>query len=571
MNSSSKKIAFFLSLTAMLFSCASPVEPETESSSSMLTMEETSMIETSEPLSSSSEEETKNLVNPARLVRNEFGQMRMEVDGKFFLPLGAQLRLDGLMNRDGTEGSDAPRALTVAEVAPYFEAAKNLGLNELEISIDWADLEPEEDRYDFSIPLGILELANLYDMKVCFLWFGTNMCGWTNSFQVPSYIVNDPVTYPVYESSPRYSKMYGKQFFIVLDTPALLEREAKVVKAMLDEIYEWNLIDKKNPLIAIQIHNEADCLLRWRVDQSQPKMNGEVLSKERAWESNLASIRAVCDAVKQAKYKPLTRVNVCVSLGVGDFPQAEGLHYSPKDYLDIDTLDMIGDDPYSENPVAVANSVRAYMSLENNFGHVAENMGDYPQAAMLSLVAVAQGGGYLHYDLATPPFFNYMNQGSTYRMDQGLLMDDLTDKAHSPSVRALSKALQGLGEVALKANQEDFAVFNCKRLTPTMSYEERVRTTGCDINFQTDLGAFGFAVEYEDYLYLYASEDATYSFQGGEFSMVAEPGKYVDGEFVGEGEKVYKTVGYSLKGKTLYRLKIRQKNPGVSTVNEYLQ
>lgn len=92
----------------------------------------------------------------------------VSVDGKPFPFLGAQIRLDALLNCD---------KMTINEVENYFKKAQELGLNCVQIPISWNMVEPKENKYDYSIVNSILQFVNKYNLKMELLWFSTNMVG----------------------------------------------------------------------------------------------------------------------------------------------------------------------------------------------------------------------------------------------------------------------------------------------------------------------------------------------------------------------------------------------------------
>lgn len=95
-------------------------------------------------------------IEVSRLVTDN-GKTYVEVDGKPFPYLGAEIRLDALLNCDKME---------IEEVEKYIAKASELGLNCVLIPIYWNLIEPEEGKYDFSVVDKILEYVNKYDLKM---------------------------------------------------------------------------------------------------------------------------------------------------------------------------------------------------------------------------------------------------------------------------------------------------------------------------------------------------------------------------------------------------------------------
>lgn len=498
------------------------------------------------------------------------GKAYFTVLGKPFLIIGGQVRLDGLQNRG--EGAYqppemAPKAATWDEIERYFSEAKHFGLNTLQIPIDWRDIEPEKDIYDFSVLDKLLTLANTYDLKVELLWFSTNMCGDSHSFHIPDYIWNDKETYPrmQYLSNKQYidehwTWMYGFTGFLVLDDDDLLEREAKVLTNMMNYIYEWNKANgNKFPVISIQVHNEPDGLLRWRVDQGQIKFNEELVSKERIWEMTLNALNNAGLAIKQSKYQVVTRVNLTVTTSINPFPQA--LFASPLDVLALEGIDIIGDDPYIESPKIIKNTILSY-SIHGNYPHIAENMGNYAATPSLLLAAYATGGSYNIYDFATPPYFVWFNEylNSTYQMDQGILRPDFSNKPHSELTRRIIKGINEAFYIIALSDKENFAAFNIHKPLPEHNLTQTINTSNVQFTFKTDNGAIGFGITDDEYIYVYATDHVQIKMDNVVLYPVAYIGKFAgDGQFISL-ETVYPTDAYiSIEGGKLYRFRMREK------------
>lgn len=89
----------------------------------------------------------------------ENGLAYLEVDGKPFPYLGVESRLDAYMNCEKK---------SVEDFEPHIRAASELGANVIAVPIDWRDLEPEQDEYDFRIVSALLGYANKYDIRIEF-------------------------------------------------------------------------------------------------------------------------------------------------------------------------------------------------------------------------------------------------------------------------------------------------------------------------------------------------------------------------------------------------------------------
>ena len=500
--------------------------------------------------------------------RFENGRTYLEVDGYPYTIRGAQLRVDGLINRSPYR-TDAPEALTYEEMEKYFIAAKNAGINTIGLALQWSNVETSYDVYNFSLVDALLSHCNKHSLKCEFLWFATNMCGDSRTYQIPQYIWNDSITYPQLEAKAGdYSDMYGYRFYLKLDNPNYLAREEKAIKALMNHIYEWNKNNgDKKPLIGIQVHNEADGLVRWRRDQREIKLNGELIPYQTLWDMMLTALNNAGKAFKSSKYKIYTRSNITTSYGVGEFPQCPGTGISPLDVLNLEGIDIIGDDPYVTSPSTINATIRNYRVL-NNYPHIAENMGNYSNSASMFLTAFQAGGSYIFYDLATPEYFIYLNGGGSYQMDQGIYKPDLTLKEHSQATFDIVKAVGAMDGELARIESENFAAFNVDATDAVINRTQTINTTHISFTFSTSLGAVGFAIEDGDYVYLGSSKEATISINNAEYLPYADVGHFEKGEYIQE-EKAYPTDKVYLQAGKLYKIKITKiLNEVTSTTND---
>lgn len=516
-----RKLGVLVGLTAMLLiGCNDPVD------SSSSSFESSSLISSSSQ--SSVEEDTNKMVTSVKTLEN--GRTYIDYLGKPFLIIGGQIRVDGLMNR-GT-GSHAPvpgspAPLTASEIEPYIKEAKDFGLNTVGIPIDWRDIEPEYDVYNYEVLDTLMSLVNKYDMKMEILWFSTNMCGDTHSFHLPDYLY-DESTYPRLKSNYNYfSWMYGLVNHFRLDSEALMEREAKMLTNMMDHIYEWNLANgKKYPVIGVQVHNEADGLVRWRASAEQAdlaRLNN--MSLVELWQMTLNALDNAGKAIKEGKYKVYTRVNMTVSYNMNDFPQAKGC--SPLDVLRLEGIDIVGDDPYVESPVTIKDTINAYKK-ENNYPHIAENMGDYESTSALMLAAFANGGSYTIYDFATPHYFVYMNSygGSSYRMDQGIVNYDFSYKPHSALTKTLINGVGAASYLFATSDLSKVAAFNISTLKAQDTLNETFNVNGINVTMKTTDGALGYVIIDGEYITLFSTSKATFEFENATLERFCYNGYY---------------------------------------------
>lgn len=142
-----------------------------------------------------------NDVLVSEIVKDNYGH-HIKVNGKDFLFMGSQIRVDAFMNCD---------KLSYDEVELLFKEASKLGVTVVQIPIEWAKLEIEQDQFDYTFLWHMLTFANRYNLKIELLWFGTNMCGDSHSYTVPDYILRDGKTYPKFDAlrTGEYWNYYG--------------------------------------------------------------------------------------------------------------------------------------------------------------------------------------------------------------------------------------------------------------------------------------------------------------------------------------------------------------------------
>lgn len=456
------------------------------------------------------EEDEKLVVS--RVTTAENGYTYLEVDGSPFPYFGVESRLDAFMNCEKKP---------VEEFEPHMKAAVELGATVVAVPIDWRDLEPEKDDYDFRMVAAVLEYANKYDVKVEFLWYSVNMCGDSNSYQIPEYVWSDEKTYPKYDSSNKnaFWGYYGYQGYMQASA-ALMERERLMIEKLMDYVYNWDLSNgEKHPLIGVQVYNEPDGFPRWRLSQQNVSLNGRRITESEAWADVYALLDNAGKAFKSAKYNVYTRTNLTTLTEATDFA---------KKIYELDGIDAVGNDPYVQSVGSLRGMIGNFReNLPGNFNHIAENKGVYTNTPGLLLTAAYNGAGYIVYDLATPQYF-IDNTADPSTIDHGVLNVDLSDKEHTESVRRTLKALAGAGGAVLLADRENFALFNLEGSYPDDVYAHTEQLGGAAAEFSTESGAVGFAILYEGYVYLFTSDVSEIKLTGGSFGE-AEFGAFDNG------------------------------------------
>lgn len=497
----------------------------------------------------------------SQIVTNDY-RSYIEVEGQPFLFTGAQIRVDALMNCDH---------FTYEQIKPLFYEAHNLGVTCVQIPLEWSKIESDEDQFDFTYIHQMLLFAMEYDLKVEFLWYGSNMCGDSHSYTVPNYILKDGKTYPKLDATRtgEFWNYYGIMWFLDFDHENLIARERNALSKVMDYIYEWDSTHGgKKIVIGMQILNEPDIFVRWRIYQQDVLSNitHERMSEEEGYAKINHSLNELGKAVKESHYKVYTRVNFASSTGSDYNGNANGIYNGEiikeapsfvKNVFDLEGIDLVGDDSYTSSIKNIKGITTMYSeNLSGNFAHIAENDGSYGNSASLILAAISQYGGYCLYDLITSPFFVKNNSAN---IDQGIMTfrdetySSFVYKSHYQQTQSILKGLKMAGNSLFEVTKENFACFNIKNDTARPSITQQITTDFVGFSFESERGAIGFALSKETEINLYMSEEATINMEHVQVQSI-ETGYYQNDIFIPEQE-IQPSATLQCKKDTFYRIK----------------
>lgn len=157
--------------------------------------------------------------------------------GEPFFPLGGQTRNSSGYNEQ--EWETAFRALTL------------LHGNTLEIPVYWEQIEPEEDRFDFSHLDWLLATARGYDVHLVLLWFGTWKNG--NMEYVPDWVKTNP------ERFKRVISPSGHDVWVLSShCPETAEADRRAFTELCRYLKKAD--GEQQTVIALQIENEPGIL-----------------------------------------------------------------------------------------------------------------------------------------------------------------------------------------------------------------------------------------------------------------------------------------------------------------------
>ncbi len=165
------------------------------------------------------------------------GKASLLSDGKPFLIFGGECHNSSSSDLDYMRDEVWPRI-------------RPLNLNTLFVPVTWEQLEPEPDRFDFSLVEGLIRQAEDERMKLVLLWFGLWKNG--NSSYVPEWVKADTRTYF------RMRDRHGKALPAISPLcEAGVERDAAAFARLLARLRDF---DSQRTVLLVQVENEMGLL-----------------------------------------------------------------------------------------------------------------------------------------------------------------------------------------------------------------------------------------------------------------------------------------------------------------------
>lgn len=166
----------------------------------------------------------------------------------------AALYIDGkpFFMRSGEVHNSSASSLTYMDEV-VWPAVRGRNLNSLIVPVYWECIEPEEDRFDFTLVDGLIQQARREGMKLELLWFGI----WKNcsSTYVPAWVKEDRERFwYTRDENNKFNTYYGGITFIL--SPFCQEAIAADKKAFVKLMEHLKETDSEHTVILVQVENE---------------------------------------------------------------------------------------------------------------------------------------------------------------------------------------------------------------------------------------------------------------------------------------------------------------------------
>jgi beta-galactosidase GanA len=178
-------------------------------------------------------------------LRKQGTATQLIVDGKPFLALSGELR-----------NSSASSVEYMQPIWPKLAAAK---LNSVIAGVSWAQIEPQEGKFDFSALDGDLRDARTHNLRLILIWFAS----WKNGYSSypPDWVKKD------FQRFPRIQIQGGKTIELLSAlSDANRDADARAFAALMRHVKEVD--GQQHTVIMIQVENEVGVLLDSR-DRSE--------------------------------------------------------------------------------------------------------------------------------------------------------------------------------------------------------------------------------------------------------------------------------------------------------------
>lgn len=552
-------LAFSVLLLSNLCSCNNSVNSDNNNNSNVIDDTSSSIVSTDVVNNAEKDSDI-----PYKQVVSEGG--KATILNRQLVPqllLSTLLRTDLLINAD---------FMSTEDMEDYFAICKETGMNTIELTIMWSQIEKSEGVYDFTDIENYLNFAKKYDLKINIEWYGSFVDGEYHSANVPSYINNNPAKYSVLEDLFDYAN-YGRCKIMDWTDKDLLDAERKAIYNMMNYIYTWNhQNDLYDPVVMVQIGQGVDRFQRWRVDSYKIKgRNGEQkMPDDQAYAMVHTYLNEVAKGVKYSKYKALTRSEFCEQNAVVNYVR----NVMSLEYIDIVCPTYLHE--MSNTKSGIKSFVDEYpemavMNVENW-----ANDNNYKQI----LATIAMGAiGYASYQLSCPNYFPESPNGALYaRYNAGgkTLSEKFVERNNRASdTKLINTALNKAFVAVCNAKRTNFATFGLNNKlnnqTGAARYQKVYLNNGILVNYSNPQDAVGFAVVDGNYLYAFSSKNASLEITNCNV-VVATKGEFkTDGTWKNDGSvSLEQNTKLTMEANVIYRIRINdiKSLPDKETLNK---
>ena len=176
----------------------------------------------------------------------------LTADGQPFALLGGEVH-----------NSDAS---SPAYMEHIWDIAEELGMNALLLPVSWEMIEPEEGRFDFSVPRALIGQARERGMRIVFLWFGS----WKNAecMYAPAWVKRDLKRFPraqIEKGKNKAGRQVSPSLPVKMPYTTLsylgaetLKADARAFAALMGFLKDYD--GERQTVVAVQVENETGLL-----------------------------------------------------------------------------------------------------------------------------------------------------------------------------------------------------------------------------------------------------------------------------------------------------------------------
>lgn len=153
-----------------------------------------------------------------------------------------------------------------AYMEKIWDIANDLGMNALLLPVPWEMIEPEEGRFDFTVPQALIDQARERDMRIVFLWFGS----WKNAecMYAPEWVKTDLVRFPraqIEKGKNKAGRTISPSIPVKMPYTTLSylgeetkKADARAFAALMGFLKEYD--GERQTVVAVQVENETGLL-----------------------------------------------------------------------------------------------------------------------------------------------------------------------------------------------------------------------------------------------------------------------------------------------------------------------